>query len=140
MQGHLKSSILTEKHEINFFSYQKDTNDINSSAFELKEQTPQQKKFVEVAREEGAKSEHVLNLLVNPLNNFELLGNDLSQTVSENESEGEPDLVNTSETKKVTGIGLNNASQLVRLLCRIFDIPDSMTYYPYGSSTKSLEN
>lgn len=148
-----------EKKDNNFFPYSKknktDNNiDISDSAdlFD-KIQLSQPNNSVdsiEKAKQESALNAFAINFIINPSEQVE---------ISEQNSETGSQISNQSESESVTGvltknegedskdedsssnssIGLNSASQIKELFCKVFDIPETMPYFPHGSSVQNYQ-
>ncbi len=125
-----------------------DNNVDSSNLMNVLEQDSQQKNSVEKAKEAGAVNAFALNYIINPpyrvaisdetlcqISSASEGAHRICQISSANEGEGVSDYLNKREY-----IGLTTASQILRLYRKVYDLPDTMTYFPQGSSVQNYEN
>lgn len=136
-----------EKNDKNFFpSSAKNKTDNNldlSNIVDLLDQNQisQPKNSVEKAKEESALNAFAIDFIIKPSDKVDISG-ETSETgikiSNESESESVTGVLTKSEGRD--SIGLNTALQIKGLFCKVLDIPETMMYFPHGSSVKSFEN
>ena len=135
-----------KKKDKNFYSFSvKDKIDPmmgSSNLLNLLEQDDQQKNLVKKAKEDAAVSAFALDFIVNPSEKTTISDETGSQISSASEGAGSQissanegiseDLIQKEKEYK----GLTTYSQILKIFCNVFDLPETMPYFPLSKILK----